>query len=435
MLYGQAVQLAIQLATVPVMVGAWGLSGFGQWILVFTLPGLLTMSDVGLVAALGNAMITAVACEEHEKAQRLYAALRILLGALGLVLTLSTVLVVTLWSTWFDELSLPGGGGGAVLITLVAYAMLGVLNSVIMAGHRATDGFALSNVVLQSIVLFEATGALLTVWCGGGALAAALVYLGVRASGSALLAMLLRIRAPWLSHWTWLIDWASVRPLLAPAISTLPLPAAYAVTLQGAVLAVGATAGVAAIPVFSATRTLTRTALQLSFAVNVASMPRFTVAAARGDIRRQDQLVLTNLLVSAALLIPAAIVLLMLGPAFIRLWTNGRVAVDPGLLATLIVAMLLNGAWVPVSNLILSVNLHARYTWFFLGAALAGTAGGYAAAHWLGALGVALGVLAIEAAMIIRVWRMSLALDLIDPRRLFKQITEQLHRICSLLNW
>ena len=432
MLYGQAVQLAIQLVTVPVMVGAWGVSGFGRWLLVFTLPGLLTMSDVGLVAALGNAMITAVVREKHEQAQHLYTALRIILGGISIALCLLALLAVAMWPDWFENLSLPGGGGGAVVIVLVAYAMLGVLNSVILAGHRATDRFASSIVILQSVVLIETLGALIIVWFGGGALAAAIVYLAVRTIGSVLLAFLLRIRAPWLSRWTWPIDWRLVRPLLAPAVSTLPLPAGYAITLQGAVLAVGATAGVAAIPAFNVTRTMTRTALQLIFAVNVASMPRFTVAAARGDIRRQDQLVLANLLVSAALLIPAAIILLIFGPAIIRLWTSGQVSVEPRLFTILIVAMLLNGAWVPVSNLLLSVNLHARYTWFFLGAALMGTVGGYVAAHSLGAVGVAVGVLAIEAAMVFRVWKTSFALDLVDSRRLVGQIVEQVNAVRAL---
>ena len=435
MLYGQGVQLVIQLAALPVMVAAWGLTGFGQWLLVFTLPGLLTMSDVGLVAALGNAMTTAVAREELELAQRLYASLRALLGGLSLVLTFLTVLAVALWPGWFDQLALPGGSGGAVVIALVTYAMLGVLNAAIMAGHRATDGFASSNVVLQSVVLLEALAALLTVWQGGGALAASLVYLTVRACGSLLLALLLQIRAPWLVRWSLAIDWCEVRPLLVPALSTLPLPAAYAVTLQGAVLAVAATAGVAAIPAFSATRALTRIALQMSFAINVASMPRFTIAAANGDSRKRDQLVLVNLLVSAALLIPAAITLLLLGPTIIRLWTGGRVDVDPALLAALVLAMLLNGAWVPVSNLILAVNRHAGYTWFFLGAAFAGTAGGYVAAHRFGAFGAALGVVAIEIAMVIWVWRLSLALDLVHPSRLFTEFAKQLRVLRAMSHW
>ena len=424
MVYGQVVQLAIQLAILPVMVREWGLVGFGQWLLIFTLPSLLTMSDVGLVAALGNAMTAAVALEDYDKARQLYVALRTLLVAVCLVLSTLAMLAVALWPSYFDSIDLPGGAAGAVVITLVAYAMLGVFNSAIMAGHRATDGFALSNIAFQSVVLIEALGALLTVWFGGTALDAALVYLFLRAIGTALLSLLLRARAPWLTRLSWSIDWGLVRPLVVPAISTLPLPLAYAVTLQGAVLAVGATAGVASIPAFSATRTLTRTALQLTFAVNVASMPRFTVAAARGDIRRQDQLVIANLLISVALLVPAAILFLTFGPAIIRLWTNGGVLADPRLLAALTAAMLLNGAWVPISNLILSVNLHSRYTWFFLMVALVGTAGGYVAALWLGALGAALGVVAIEAAMIFHIWRISFALGLVNRRRLFSQISE-----------
>lgn len=418
MLYGQGVQMAIQLVSVPVLAAQWGLAGYGAWLVLFTVPSLLAISDFGLIAATGNAMTVAVARGEREHAATLYATVRAAMAVLALgLLAIAVIAIPPLWPLFAGGLTVPGGHGAQAALLLVAYALCGLAGSVTMVGQRATDHFATSTVMQQTVVLVEASASLLVVALGGGLRDAALAYLAIRLGGTGLLALDLRRRAPWLVS-RFAPDWPSLRPLLRPALATMPLPAGYAVTLQGAIATIGATAGVAAIPAFAATRTLTRTALQLTFAVNVASMPQFTVAAAQGDLARGDRLVLANLVTSLALLLPAAAGLLLFGQDIVNWWIGNRIVVPFGLLAILVAAMLLNGAWVPISNLILAINRQAGYSYMFLATALVGTGIGYVAANQVGDMGAALGVLLIEAAMVIRVLSLAHQLGILMPSRL-----------------
>ena len=59
--YGLAMQLLVQLLSVPILTHSWGLAGYGAWVLLFSVPSLLAMADLGLTTAGANAMTAAVA--------------------------------------------------------------------------------------------------------------------------------------------------------------------------------------------------------------------------------------------------------------------------------------------------------------------------------------------------------------------------------------
>lgn len=414
MLYGQAVQVIVQFATIPIMVGAWGLVGYGQWLALFTLPALLAVGDVGLSAATGNAMITAAAQDHRGKAAKLNIDLQTVLRTICVSAVLCALGLVILLNQFIDRIILPGRSAAIVVVALVVYAMLGVFTSGIMAGYRAADQFASSNFVLQNVSLAESVAALITCGLGGTALDVALAYVAVRLIGTVFLTHRLRVRAPWLHERQTKIDWVQFRPLLVPAVSTLPLPVAYAVTMQGAVLAISWSVGPAMIPAFVATRTLTRTALQICNSVSFASMPQYTAASARNDEVRRDQILFANIAFAILLLIPVAIVIAWFGDDIISIWTNNRIYVNDHLLMIMLASMLCSGVWMPISNMILALNRPALYTWFFLITACIGTVVGVLLSLKIGVTGAAIGVLTVDVAMVFWVIRKANAVDIIN---------------------
>jgi len=77
--------------------------------------------------------------------------------------------------------------------------------------------------------------------------------------------------------------------------------------------------------------------------------------------------------------------------------------------------MLLNAAWVPLSNLIMSINRHAGFTYFFLMASALAVGIGALLQQRIGTLGMVGALVLEEAAMAICVWQLAWRLGVI-PR-------------------
>lgn len=414
--YGLGVQLLIQLVSVPVLTREWGVAGYGVWVLLFTVPSLLAMADLGLTTAGANSMTEAAAKGERERAVRIHSALRAITAATALAVLLIAALVLFVLRPHALEFAqhMADGQARTTAMLLCAYGVLALVNGVTLAGFRAADAFAYSGMLYQTVILVEAVAGLGTAIAGGRPEQVALAFLLARLAGTAAMSLALRRRAPWLRHARWRAERETVAELIRPALAALVYPGANAVTLQGSVMVIGAIGGPAAVPAFSVVRTLSRTALQFAMRFNVASMPRYTVFAARDEQDRAARLVAANLLVSVLLVLPAALLMLWLGLPFIALWTGGQIQPDFALLAVLVAAMIANAAWAPLSNLILAVNRHGSFTWFYLGMAVASLGLGALLAVGLGALGMALAVLALELVMIWKVWRAALQMGMVD---------------------
>ena len=414
--YGIFVQLVVQLVSVPVLTHNWGLAGYGAWVMLFSVPSLLAMADLGLTTAGANSMTEAAAQGDLPRAARIHMALRVVTAATGLVLLALAALFIFVLRPGaldFGE-AMPQAEAATAALLLCLYGFLALVNGVTLAGFRAADSFAYSGMLYQTVVLVEAAAALGLALAGGSPVQVAAAYLLARLAGTVLMSLALHRKAPWLRHTDWRVDGKEVRGLLRPALAALVLPGAQAVTIQGSVMVIGAVGGPAAVPAFAVVRTLSRTALQFAFRFNVASMPRYTVHAAQGDRARASQLVLLNVAVAALLVVPAALGMLLLGQWFVALWTGGLIVPGFALLAVMIAGMLADAAWFPLSNLLLAINRHGSWTYIYLIAAVVSIAAGIPLVAALGALGMAWALLAQELVMMVWVWSVASRLGLVS---------------------
>jgi O-antigen/teichoic acid export membrane protein len=300
---------------------------------------------------------------------------------------------------------LPGGEGARAAVFLCLYGVLALLNGVALAALRAADRFASTAFTFANLALMEAVAGLAVALRGGNLAAVALAYLLVRLAGTLACSALLRCWAPWVSGSKWGAEASEVRRLLRPGLAALLYPAGNAVALQGAVMAIGAVGGPAAVPAFAVVRTLARAALQFSFRFTVAAMPRYTSHVARGGEARASQVAVLNLAVALVLTLPAAALLLVFGREFVALWTNGRIVPSFVLVALMAVSMVLNALWSALSNLLLSVNRHETFAKVYLASSIAAVAlGAVLAVRWR-AEGMAWAMLLLDGAIAVCVWR------------------------------
>src|SRR3989442_257140 len=88
-LYGQAAVVVIQLAGVPILLNYWHPQLYGEWLILFAIPGYLSMTDLGFSQSAANDMTARVARGDRAGALTVFqslGALVFLAAFAGLVL-------------------------------------------------------------------------------------------------------------------------------------------------------------------------------------------------------------------------------------------------------------------------------------------------------------------------------------------------------------
>ncbi len=431
-------QLAVQLLSVPVFTLSWGVERYGVWLILYTLPAYLATLSLGFGGAAGNDMVAAVAQGRREDAARTFAAVRSGFLGLSLLAGVTAALLIFGPAARLLQFAQPFSEGAAqwVAMALVIYGLVNLQMNNWALALRATDGFARFLYIASITAVLEMGIALILVLAGGGLLWAAVGLVAGRCLGWLATGRMIRAHAPWLAQSGWAFDVREARRLARPALAMAMVPLGFAIQLQGTIIALGAAAGPAAVPVFTTVRTLTRFAVQLTSVVNIASMPVFTHASAKSDKARQSDLVALNLTTALLVLLPAAAAIGLFGPAIVRAWTGGTVLPGYALVLVLAVSLILGGLWLVLANLVLAMNQHGRYAYAFVALASISVTLCLALAPTLGALGAGVSSAAFDMAMLaLLVWQ-ARSLGLLEngsfanaPQRSWQIIRERLPAI------
>ena len=138
------VTAVIQLGSVPLLLHAWGPARYGDWLLLFAVPGYLTLSDLGFGDASGSDMSMRVAGGDREAALETFQSSWVLVTTVSFAILLLALLFVW-WIPWQPWLKLSGVSShqAAVLISVLgAYVVLSQQNGILESGYRSDGHFA-----------------------------------------------------------------------------------------------------------------------------------------------------------------------------------------------------------------------------------------------------------------------------------------------------
>lgn len=414
----QIVTIGLQLALVPGLATHWGLKLYGIWLMLFTIPSYLALGDFGFATAAGVDMTMKVARDDKDGTLLTYHSALAAIAVVSTTVFLIAVAICTLLPAPWVTFDIPEGPGviRLVLILIVAYGLICLASSILMAGFRCSGLYALG-VVGQSVTqLTEGCACIVTVLCGGSLLAAASAYVIARTICVIGQALMLTFNVPWLRLGFSGANLDEIKRLAKPAFAAMALPFAQAAFLQGTPVMLGAATSAATVPIFTTARTLIRAGVQFTTLLNHALMPEFSMAVARGDGRLQRHFLFATFVTDAAILVPGALVMLLFGQKIIVLWTHHTVHPSFDLIAVMTAVMFINGMWLPVSNLILAANRHATYSYIFLAAAIASVALCYPLSLRWQATGAGLALLALDCFMFVVVMRLAHA-QILKPSR------------------
>jgi O-antigen/teichoic acid export membrane protein len=360
--FGQLVTVIVQLAGVPILLHAWGVQLYGEWLILFAIPAYLSMTDLGFTQSAANDMTARVARGDRAGALAVFQSLGVLVYAvamLGLFLTAAVLPWLPL-ADWLNFQAMDARTAQWVLWLLAAQVLVTLPDGVTHAGFRAGGEYAL-HVGLHSIVrLLQFAGVWIAALAGGGPLAAAGVFMGVRVLATAAFALLVVRRHRWLRYGRAAASATELRRLLRPALANMAIPLAQALNIQGMVVAVGAVLGPLAVVVFSTLRTLTRLAMQMVMIVANATEPELATAHGAGNRQLLSDLFVHALRGGLWLALLAAAGLALFGGHVLELWTHGRVAMDGALFGWLLASAVASVLWLGGLTVLKAANRHLR---------------------------------------------------------------------------
>lgn len=389
----------VQLLMVPVLANYWGLTLFGIWAMMITIPAFLVLSDFGMVNSALARMTRFVGREEWDKAR---AALHTAwLASCMICLAFAIILGGILWL--LPAGLMPGSGSFTAsdarltLLLLLVYGLSTVMFRLNTAAYRSTMQYTLSIWCSMGSYALENAGVVIAVALGAGPVTAASVLLGTRLLSIALVMILSFRRFPRLKPGFSAASRSELREMWRPALAASVLGFGLAAYLQGSVVLLGALAGAAAVPAFVAVRTISRLGTQMSTLISIPVAQEFGNALAREDTHRAGKYF-------ALVAVPAAIMALGMGLGFvllaqpvIRLWTGGVIEADRGLIIFMAISSFTAILWNPLSNLILVINRQSVFSYANLAASGAGLLVIYGLAGRMGAAAAGLSFAIVDA--------------------------------------
>jgi O-antigen/teichoic acid export membrane protein len=335
--------IGLQLVSVPICLRYWGEETYGLWLALISLATLVRTPDFAFSAYVGNE----INLQYHRDAQELRttlasavwggAALALVEALAGVAILASGRLAPLLGIP--EEVAEHGRAGLAFAVLMLGFVSLGpflgiVHKLLVPAGmlHQATWWFmGLQIAQTSSLVVAAALGMTL-----GQAAALFVVCFAVLQGASAIyVARKLPGFFPWWRNPSPARAW---RDLVRSAVMGGALLLTQAST-NGAVMVVSAGLGAASVPAFTTVRTLTTLWTTLTNVLTGPLLPDVVRYHAQREPKKLVAMLEANWLISNAVVNLSVVACLPFLDTIYHTWTRRLVALDPGLLCLLLLAV------------------------------------------------------------------------------------------------
>jgi O-antigen/teichoic acid export membrane protein len=397
---GMGVTVVIQLVSVPILLAAWGVPTYGEWLVLSAVPTYVALSDLSFSSVAGNSMVMLVAQGKRADAvtlgRRLWSIVTVLTG----IAVLAAVGIALVFGGAFGSgAAIPASEAQMVLVALFLQVAVGNQYGVLDAWYRASGRYPLSTLLRNLGRLFEFGALMGAVLLGARPGVAAISFLAGSAAGFAVSWVVLRRAVPWSTFRPELPQLQTFRELFAPGLAFMAFPIGNALSLQGFTIVIGATLGAAAVVVFSTTRTMTRAAVQAMGALGNSVWPELSRSVGGGHLEEARMILVRATQLSIAASLSLVLVLAVTGPAVIRWWTHGAVEPPRDLLYLLLLVVVCNTFWNVLFLVLLATNRHRRVAAAYLLGTATALLGAVPLTAAFGLTGAVMSLLAIEVFM------------------------------------
>ncbi len=396
---GQFLNIAGNLALVPLFLSHWSTGVYGEWMALSAVVAYFGVSDLGMNAAAGNEMTAAYACGDLKRYRYLQgSAMAFYVGmAFSISLILGILTVFLPISAWIGIRQIPPTIAAPVVWILAATVLWQMPASLLRCVYRTTGDLAATQwfwniqfigslAVTVAVLLLHGTILQLALWSAVPTiLITGVIWFSLRRSHPELLPKLSEAR------------YEGLKELMNPSLLFGLIMLSAALTLQGPVLIVSSALGGIAVALLVTTRTLANFVVQAIKVLQSALWPELTRLDALGDER---SLQFGHRLFSvSAVAISAAFAgaLWFEGAGVIAVWTGGKLTPDVWLLRFFLLALILQAPWLASSLFTTANNQHRRLAYSYVISAILTLVAIAFLLHPCGLIAVPLGAIAGEA--------------------------------------
>jgi O-antigen/teichoic acid export membrane protein len=353
--FARIIQSGYTILLVPLLIRAWGVDGYGQWIALTALTSYMGLSNFGLVTTSANEMVIASGAGDSLRARKTF---QVSIN-LTIVIVLPLILILVAGLSLMPvsrglHLSQINSSAARVIIACSGVTLwFQTLRGLMVAALYATGSYGFAYYVQGAMKLCELTGLALVVsfWAGSQVSAATLVAL-IAFVELLVIAVYARRAAPWARIDLRAFDRAWIRSQVKPAVGFMVSNlATQGLMTQGPRVVLGALLGGPAVALYSIYATAMKFVDQLLLTLVMPLEIEIAHASGRGDFKQIHRLIVFGTHIAWALFLCVTAGLLLFGPIVFRIWTTGRIEFNYGLMALF---MCLSAA-----NLQGRVSLHA----------------------------------------------------------------------------
>lgn len=357
--YSQAITVALQLTTVPVLLHAWGERRYAAWLALSALPVYLGLADLGFAQTAANDMTMKVAAGDRRGALATFQSAVLLVGGIivAVVVLAGLAIAVLPINAWLG-LTQAAKTTKLVLLLLSCQVAASLYFGILAAALRAEGRFARAVAIAASARLLEGTSVLVVAIGGGGMLAATAASLFCRVGVTVYGVLQIRQVAPWLTFWG---DAGSLRQatgMLGASLSFMGFNVGSMLSIQGTTVVLSSTLGPTAVVMVATARTLSRLGPTAANMIHYALQPEYSTYFGASAMRKLRQLFRRHYATIGMLTTAYVGLGLARGAPVIDAWTGGRVHVPAELLTLMIAGCALEMIWMTLQTPLVSLNRH-----------------------------------------------------------------------------
>lgn len=358
--FGFVVTALVQVLSVPLFLHGFGVAVYGEWLVLTALPMYLTSSDLGFAGAASTRCTALVALKEFERARNT-------LFSTWFFVTLWCFGVVGLLCLLIAAFGLPTpiaaiqAHDAVIVVTLqLATVLVWIQGSFVEASLRADGQVGLGVGLFNAIRLGDLLAISATLAVKSTPVNVAMALLVLRVLATLLYALVAWRRVAWMHRAGWRPDASVIRSLASASLAYVSFALANGLGSQGLTVIIGVQGGAREVVVFSTARTVANVVRQSTGMVSLGLMPDMTRSLALRQVERTRRLFRLSMALSSAAAISALIVLSLLGPSAISVWTHGQVRVDRGFLVLMIATVAADVPWSMAGGMLVAANRHQR---------------------------------------------------------------------------
>ena len=414
---GPVVTALTQLGAVPLFLHFWGVTKYGEWLVLSAIPSYLSFCELGFGDASGSDMTVRVAAGDRQGALCTFQsswALLLVTSAIALLFGALTVGLIP-WTAWLHLSTVSNRDAAWVVFLFGAYILAIQQTGVLESGYRCDGNYSAGTFYMNIFRLVETVGGVLVGIWTGSFVALVATYLLLRLPGIAWYRLLLKRYSPWLSMGFFRkAKWTRVKQLSKPALGFVVMPSANALSIQGFTVMIGVLLGPVSVAAFTTLRTLTRMNFQFVTTLGFTIWPELSSAFGSGNLLLARKLHRAAYRIGMTVSLLTSCALWVLGPFVYRLWMHNAIPFDSRCFNILILVTIANSNWYLSSVVPMSTNGHHRIALIYFAMAATSVALAYGLVNVFGIVGAALSLLFVDLGMCAVVLRITLK-QLQDP--------------------